>query len=72
MTDRSAAGRSWQARRTSGAAPILRSTTCSSALAAGRERKPRVTRTRQVEQRPRPPQTEAWGMAPKRLTSSSV
>ena len=42
------------------------------APAAMRAARPSAIRTRQVEQRPRPPQTEAWGMPAPRLASRMV
>ena len=65
-------GRAWQARRTPGAAWMRASTRCSSSSGGGRASAPSITRTRQVEQRLRPPQTEAWGMPPMRLASSRL
>ena len=55
--------------RTSGAAPTRASTRRSPSLGGGRSESPLATRTRQVEQRPRPPQTEACGMPANRLAS---
>ena len=61
-----------QAKRTFGGAPTQLSTRSSSLVVMGSDSTPRVMRTRQVEQRPRPPHTEAWGMPAERLTSRTV
>jgi hypothetical protein len=65
-------GRVWQASRTPGAAWMRASTRCSSSIGGGNDSAPSITRTRQVEQRLRPPHTAAWGMPPMRLASSKV
>ena len=57
---------------TPGGAEMRASTRASLASGGGRCSAPCPTRTRQVEQRPRPPQTEAWGILFMRLISSSV
>ena len=67
-----AVGRVWQARRTLGGAPTRSSTLRSASLAGGSRSSPSEMRTRQVEQRPRPPQTEACGMPADRLASRIV
>ena len=65
-------GRIWQASRTCGGAMMLASV-MASALAGGiRSASPLSTPTRQVEQRARPPHTEACGTSLMRLISSSV
>ena len=69
VTDSGATGRSWQASRTDGGAFMRASTACSVALGGGRTSAPSVTRMRQVEQRPRPPHSAAWGMPLPRLAS---
>src|SRR4029450_1671105 len=46
---------------TPGGAPLRRRTRRSASLAAGRVSRPRTIRTRHVEHRPRPPQTDACG-----------
>ena len=65
-------GRNWQASRTSAGAPIRSSVARSSRSAGGQTSSPAVTRTRQVEQRARPPHIEACGMWKLRLASSTV
>ena len=71
ITDRLALGRNWQARRTSGPAFTRDSRRASAGAATGCDSKPALTRTRQVEQRPRPPHTEVWAMPAWRLHSST-
>ena len=71
-TARSWVGRTWQASRIAGVAPIRASTRASPAAGGGRCSTPCVTRMRQVEQRPRPPHTAACGMPPARLASSRL
>ena len=65
-------GRHWQARRISGVAPMARSVRASASPSEGSGSECSRTRTRQVEQRALPPQTETWGMPRLRLISSSV
>ncbi len=72
MTTRLAVGRIWQASRTFGGALMLPSVTLSGNVAAGSALPPLSMRTRQVEQRARPPHTEACGTFIMRLISSSV
>jgi hypothetical protein len=71
-TVRSRAGRSWQARRTPGLARIRSSVAASAAPGAGWSSAPSRIRTRQVEQRPRPPQMDTCGTPPIRLASSTL
>src|SRR5215831_7619781 len=63
----SAFGLSWHARRTDGGAPIRFSVTRSTGLGAARRRALSTMRTLQVEQRPRPPHTDACGIPVQRL-----
>ena len=58
--------------RTEGGAPIRDRSRCSSGPGGGSASPPAITSTRQVEQRPLPPQTEACGMPPQRLASSTL
>jgi hypothetical protein len=71
-TVRSAVGRIWQASRTVSGASMERSVIASAPTGGGRLPPPVSILTRQVEHRPRPPQTEACGMPAARLISSSV
>jgi hypothetical protein len=71
-TARSLSGLIWQASRTDGGAPMRDSSRCSSGPGGGKLSPPAITSTRQVEQRPRPPQTEACGMPPQRLASRTL
>ena len=68
----SATGLSWQARRTARSAPSRASTRASTGACGGRRSRPSSTRTRQVEQRARPPQSEACGIPARRLASSTL
>ena len=65
-------GRVWQASRTLGGAPTRRSTASSCGEGGGNVSMPRLIRMRQVEQRPRPPQTDACGMPAIWLASRTV
>ena len=69
VTLRSPLGRVWQASRTPSGALMRSSTRISSSDGGSRAFSSASTRTRQVEQRPRPPQTEAWGLPAARLIS---
>jgi hypothetical protein len=60
------------ARRTLGGAPMLPSVTISGYVGGGSGVEPCSMRTRHVEQRARPPQTDACGTLAARLISSSV
>ena len=71
ITVRSLVGRSWQASRTFGGAPTRFSTRSSSGVGWGTRAEAGPIRERQVEQRPRPPQSEACGMPAARLASST-
>ena len=68
----SPSGRSWQASRTGGCKAARSSTACSPACGSRRGAVHSMTRMRQVEQRPRPPQMLACGTRPTRLASSTV
>ena len=69
--ERSWFGRIWQPSRTSAGALIRASVARSPASGGGWPSSPSVMRTRQVEQRPRPPQTATCGIPAERLASSS-
>ena len=72
VTSTAPRGRSMQARRILGRAPIRRSTRSSFGEGGSVLWISPRTRTRQVEQRPRPPHTEACGMPAMRLASSTL
>ena len=72
MTVSEQSGRTWQARRTFGGAAMLASVTASGNPGGFSGVSLSSMRTRQVEQRARPPHTEACGMRFMRLISSSV
>ena len=61
-TARSPRGRIWHARRTSDGAAMRASVSCSTVPGADRPLAPSSTCTLHVEQRPRPPHTDTWGM----------
>ena len=71
-TAMSLVGRSWQASRTLRAARNRASTAASCGAGGGRWSAPRKILMRQVEQRPRPPQIEACGIAARRLASRTA
>src|SRR4030088_408071 len=69
---RSACGRIWPAKRTPTGLPIRSSVRASIGPGGASCSAPLVTRTRQVEKRPRPPQTDAWGIPGQQLAPKTA
>ncbi len=72
MTEMSPMGLTWQASRVPSGAPTRLRTSISRALGGLSWSAPPRTRILQVEHLPRPPQTEACGILPRLLASSTV